>query len=68
MPPFLDILSVLFILFIGYSGFVNGFIEEIGRLLGLIIAILISMSKSVYLANQLGKMINYDGQILLPFS
>ena len=68
MPLFLDTLAILFIIIMGYSGFTNGFIEEIGRLLGLIFAIFISMSKSAPLANQLSSMINYDGQILLLFS
>ena len=68
MPLFLDSLAILFIIIMGYSGFTKGFIEELGRSLGLIFAIFISMSKSASLANQLNEMINYDGQILLPFS
>ena len=68
MPLFLDSLAILFIIIIGYSGFTKGFIEELGRTLGLIFAIFISMSKSAPLANQLNAIINYDGQILLPFS
>ena len=68
MPLFLDSLAILFIVIMGYSGFTKGFIEELGRLLGLIFAIFISMSKSAPLANQLSSMINYDGQILLLFS
>ena len=68
MPLFLDSLAIFFIIIMGYNGFTKGFIEEIGRLLGLIFAILVSISKSVPLANQLNTMINYDGQILLPFS
>ena len=68
MPLFLDSLAILFIVIMGYSGFTKVFIEEVGRLLGLIFAIFISMSKSAPLANQLSSMINYDGQILLLFS
>ena len=68
MPLFFDSLAILFIIIMGYSGFTKGFIEEVGRLLGLIFAILISMSKSVPLANQFSTMMNYDGQALLPFS
>jgi len=68
MPLFLDSLAIFFIIIMGYNGFTKGFIEEIGRLLGLIFAILVSISKSVPLANQLNTMINYDGQILLTFS
>ena len=48
MPSFLDSLAIFFIIIMGYSGFSKGFIEEFGRLLGLIFAVFISMSKSVF--------------------
>ena len=46
MTWLLDGFSILFILFLGYNGFNRGLIEELGRLVGLIIAILISMSNT----------------------
>ena len=52
----------------GYSGFTKGFIEEFGRLLGLIFAVFISMSKSIAFSSYLSTLIDYDGSILLPLS
>tara|TARA_B110000014_G_C20121658_1_gene594706 strand:+ start:761 stop:1288 length:528 start_codon:yes stop_codon:yes gene_type:complete len=46
MSWFLDSLAVLFIIGLGYTGFKRGFIEELGRLLGLLSAILIAVSNS----------------------
>ena len=46
MTWFLDGAAILFILFLGYIGFNRGLIEELGRLIGLIIAIIISMSNT----------------------
>ena len=52
----------------GYSGFTKGFIEELGRLLGLIFAVFVSMSKSIAFSSYLSTLIDYDGSILLPLS
>jgi len=68
VPLFLDILAILFILFIGYNGFTKGLIEELGRLLGLICAILISVSKSTYLAIELSRIFKLNEQVLFYFS
>tara|TARA_B100000035_G_scaffold34192_1_gene25927 strand:+ start:734 stop:1261 length:528 start_codon:yes stop_codon:yes gene_type:complete len=68
MPSFLDSLAIFFIIIMGYSGFTKGFIEEFGRLLGLILAVFVSMSKSVSFSSYLSTLINYEESILLPFS
>ena len=52
----------------GYSGFTKGFIEEFGRLLGLIFAVFISVSKSVAFSSYLSVVIDYRESILLPLS
>ena len=66
MPSFLDSLAIFFIIIMGYSGFIKGFIEEFGRLLGLILAVFVSMSKSVSFFSYLSTLINYEESILLP--
>lgn len=68
MPSFLDSLAFFFILIMGYSGFTKGFIEEFGRLLGLIFAVFVSMSKSIVFSSYLSTLIDYNGAILLPLS
>ena len=68
MPSFLDSLAFFFILIMGYSGFTKGFIEELGRLLGLIFAVFVSMSKSIVFSSYLSTLIDYNGSILLSLS
>ena len=68
MPSFLDSLAFFFIIITGYSGYAKGFIEEFGRLLGLIFAVFVSMSKSIAFSIYLSTLIDYDGSILLPLS
>ena len=68
MPSFLDSLAIFFIIIMGYSGFAKGFIEELGRLLGLIFAVFVSMSKSVALSSYLSTFIEYKESILLSLS
>tara|TARA_Y100001980_G_C14486592_1_gene264246 strand:+ start:573 stop:1100 length:528 start_codon:yes stop_codon:yes gene_type:complete len=68
MPSFLDSLAIFFIIIMGYSGFTKGFIEEFGRLLGLIFAVFISVSKSVAFSSYLSVVIDYRESILLPLS
>ena len=68
MPWFLDILAILIIFNIGYKGFNNGFIEELGSFLGLVTATLISLSKSTAIAYQLQRMLKIDEYIILFFS
>ena len=68
MPSFLDSLAFFFIIITGYSGYAKGFIEEFGRLLGLIFAVFVSMSKSIIFSSYLSTLIDYNGAILLPLS
>ena len=68
MSWFLDILAIIIILNIGYKGFNNGFIEELGGLLGLVTATLVSLSKSSAIAFQLQRMLKIDEHIVLFFS
>ena len=68
MPSFLDSLAIFFIIIMGYSGFTKGFIEELGRLLGLIFAVFVSMSKSVAFSSYLSTFIEYKESILLSLS
>ena len=68
MPSFLDSLAIFFIIIMGYSGFTKGFIEEFGRLLGLIFAVFVSMSKSVAFSSYLSGYINCSEPLLLSLS
>lgn len=66
----LDGVAIAFILLWGYQGFKNGLIEELGRLLGLIVAILISISKSSDLSRKVTEFmqIEYWLSIFISFS
>ena len=66
----LDGVAISFILLWGYQGFKNGLIEELGRLLGLIVAILISISKSSDLSRKVTEFmqIEYWLSIFISFS
>ena len=68
MPSFLDSLAIFFIIIMGYSGFTKGFIEEFGRLLGLIFAVFVSMSKSVAFSSYLSGYIDFSEPLLLSLS
>ena len=64
MTWFLDGLAILFVLFLGYNGFNRGLIEELGRLAGLIIAILISMSNTKFLSEKINGIVDFDKWII----
>ena len=64
MTWFLDGFSILFILFLGYSGFNRGLIEELGRLVGLIIAILISISNTKAVSDKIIGIMGLDAWII----
>jgi len=66
----LDSLAVIFILFWGFKGFRNGLIDELGRLIGLLAAILISISNSLNLSIIISDMLKTDYwlSIFLSFS
>ena len=44
MSWFLDLLAVFFVLIVGVSGFKIGIIEELGRILGLTVALIITIN------------------------
>ena len=60
MEFFLDGFAIVVILLWGYVGFKNGFIEELGRLLGLVTAVLISISNSPRLSITLSDFFSID--------
>ena len=64
MTWFLDGVAILFILFLGYIGFNRGLIEELGRLIGLIIAILISMSNTKSVSDKIIGIVGLDDWII----
>ena len=64
MTWFLDGAAILFILFLGYIGFNRGLIEELGRLIGLIIAILISMSNTKSISDKIIGIAGLDDWII----
>ena len=64
MTWFLDGLAILFILFLGYNGFNRGLIEEFGRVVGLIIAILISISNTKSISENIIGIVDIDNWII----
>ena len=64
MTWFLDGAAILFILFLGYVGFNRGLIEELGRLIGLIIAIVISMSNTKSISDKIIGIAGLDDWII----
>ena len=64
MTWFLDGVAILFILFLGFIGFNRGLIEELGRLIGLIIAILISMSNTKSISDKIIEIVGLDDWIV----
>ena len=64
MAWFLDGFAILFILFLGYNGFNRGLVEELGRLVGLIIAILISMSNTKSISDKIIGIAGLDDWII----
>ena len=57
---FIDVLGAVFILGLGYYGYSKGFIEELGRLIGLILAILISISHTTKFSIVLNNILTID--------
>ena len=64
MTWLLDGFSILFILFLGYNGFNKGLIEELGRLVGLLIAILISISNTKLISDKIIGIVGLDDWII----
>ena len=65
---FLDVLAIVYILLMGYNGFSKGLIEELGRLLGLVVAILLSISQSTFVSIKIDQVINADDWVIMFFS
>ena len=65
---FLDGLAVVYILLMGHNGFSKGLIEELGRLLGLVSAIFISMSQTTNIVSKVNEKIIVDEWAAVFFS
>ena len=65
MILFLDLLSLLFIIGLGYTGFKRGLVEELGRLLGLIIAISVSWGYYLELSRVILNFINLNPWVIM---
>ena len=65
MSWFLDGLAVFFLIILGVSGFARGLIEELGRLVGLIAALIASVSSSSELSQRLVKLAAMDRWVAL---
>ena len=64
MTWLLDGFAILFILFLGYNGFNRGLVEELGRLVGLIIATLISISNTKFVSEKIIEIVDFDDWII----
>ena len=67
---FIDALGAVFILLLGYYGYGKGLIEELGRLIGLILAILVSISNTTNFSIILNRFLPFDNwaTMFLAFS
>ena len=68
MTWFLDGLAILFILLLGYNGFNKGLIEEFGRLIGLVLAIVMSMSNARSVAIKINEVVLVQEWISMSLS
>ncbi len=68
MPSFLDSMAIFFVILMGCKGYKKGLIEEFGRMLSLIFAVIFSLSKSTALSNYLTIVFNYESTLILPCS
>ena len=68
MIQFLDALAIFFIISMGTIGFRRGVIEELGRLLGLIIAMIFALSFYLDLSSFLFQWIKFDITVLTILS
>ena len=68
MAWFLDGLAIIFILLLGYNGFNRGLIEEFGRLIGLVLAIMVSISNTSSFSNKLNEYVLIEGWVVTAFS
>lgn len=68
MSWFLDSLTVFFIVLVGISGFKNGIIEELGRLIGLATALIITINFTPSLSEKISIIIKLDKSLSFPIS
>jgi len=68
MSWFIDLLATLFLILMGISGFKRGLIEELGRLIGLISALIVSISLTPRLSQLLLKHAPMDNWIALSIT
>lgn len=68
MILFLDILTTMFIIALGIIGYKRGLVEELGRLLGLIIAVSFSWSYYVDLSGVILNIITINAWVVMVFS
>ncbi len=68
MILFLDILTAMFIIALGIIGYKRGLVEELGRLLGLIIAISFAWSYYVELSGIILNIFNINPWVVMIFS
>ena len=64
----LDVLSIVFILFIGYGGFRKGIVSELIRLAGILFAVLLSISNYSFLAIRINDLIKINKSLSNFFS
>jgi len=68
MSWFIDGLAVFFLIIMGISGYKRGIIEELGRLIGLVTALIVSIASSSTLSQKLLKEIPMDNWVALCLS
>jgi uncharacterized membrane protein required for colicin V production len=68
MGWFLDALAVFFMAGLGIIGYKRGLIEELGRLLGLILAVAFGFKYYVSVSTALLKFLSFDGTVMLVLS
>ena len=65
---FFDFFSAIFLLFLGISGFKRGFVKEIGRILGFILTLWLSITYYVDFAEILQQELSVNPYMLLFLS
>jgi len=68
MAWLLDGLAIIFILILGYNGFNRGLIEEFGRLIGLVLSIIVSISNTNSFSNKISQIVLIEEWVITTFS
>ena len=68
MGWFLDVMAVFFMAGLGIIGYKRGLIEELGRLLGLILAVAFGFKYYVSVSTALLNVLSFDGTVMLVLS